>query len=189
MDQGGFTYADGHFWGAGGDPNLVVEIDPTSGAVVKRISPTLADVGAYAVRGGTLWEVGGTALVKIDIRGGKEIDRYMLPSGDPNQTGIAVADGSLWVTRAGAGVNEVLKIDPDNGRVARRYPGCSRPDRHRGRQRDGVDRVPFQWRDGTQSGHGADKAGGDTARSTQIRRRGRWLWLGRGRGQGRGVQD
>ncbi len=87
VNQGGFTFADGHFWGAGGDPNLLVEIDPRSGTVVKRISPTLAYVGAYAVDGNHVWEVGASALVKIDIQGGKEVDRYALSRSTPTRPG------------------------------------------------------------------------------------------------------
>jgi ABC-type oligopeptide transport system substrate-binding subunit/streptogramin lyase len=127
VSQGYYTYADGHIWGVGGDPNVFVEIDPSSGTVVKRFSPT-TDGGAYAVHGKDLWEAGDTALAAIDIGVGAEVARYPLPK-DPawpgGQTGIVAAEGSLWVTRAG--LNEILKINPQNGRVLRRYRGVPSP--------------------------------------------------------------
>jgi len=127
VSQGYYTYADGHIWGVGGDPNVFVEIDPRSGTVVKRFSPT-TNAGAYAVHGKDLWQAGDTTLAAIDVGVGAEVARYPLPK-DPawpgGQTGIVAAEGSLWVTRAG--LNEILKINPQNGRVVRRYPGVPSP--------------------------------------------------------------
>jgi DNA-binding SARP family transcriptional activator/streptogramin lyase len=127
VNQGYYSYADGHIWAVGGDPNLFVEIDPRSGTVVKRFSPT-TDGGAYVVHGKDLWEAGDTTLASMDVQLGAEVARYPLPK-DPawpgGQTGIAFAGGSLWVTRAG--LNEILKIDPQTGHVVRRYPGVPSP--------------------------------------------------------------
>ena len=61
VSQGYYTYVNGHIWGVGGDPNVFVEIDPRSGTVVKRFSPT-TNSGAYAVHGKELWEVSDTTL-------------------------------------------------------------------------------------------------------------------------------
>ena len=125
VNQGNYSYAAGHFWAWAGDPDLFVEIDPKSGAVLKRISPT-SEVRAYAVAGNDLWEVGNRTLAKIDINLGAEVARYPLPR-DPAlpgaQTGVAVAEGSIWVTRGG--LNEVLRVDPATGRVVRRYEGVT----------------------------------------------------------------
>jgi DNA-binding SARP family transcriptional activator/ABC-type oligopeptide transport system substrate-binding subunit len=127
VSQGYYTYADGHIWGLGGDPNVFVEIDPRSGTVVKRFSPT-TNASAYTVHGKDLWEAGDTTLAAINVGLGAEVARYPLPK-DPawpgGQTGIVAADGSLWITRAG--LNEILKIDPQNGRVVRRYTGVPGP--------------------------------------------------------------
>ena len=82
-----------HLGRRAGDPDVFVEIDPRSGTVMKRFSPT-SDVGAYAVEGKDLWEVGDTTLAMIDARLGEEVARYPLPK-DPawpgGQTGIAAA--------------------------------------------------------------------------------------------------
>jgi DNA-binding SARP family transcriptional activator/ABC-type oligopeptide transport system substrate-binding subunit len=128
VNQGYYTYVGGHVWAYAGDPDLFVEIDPKSGRVLKRFSPTTA-VAAYAVEGHDLWEVGDTTLARIDTNLGTEVARYQLPR-DPQQpsgaaTGIAVGDGSLWVSRAG--LNEVLRIDPRTGHVVRHYSGVPSP--------------------------------------------------------------
>ena len=65
VNQGYYAYADGHVWAYAGDPDLFVEIDPSSGKVVKRFSPT-SDVANYAIDGNDLWEVGDTTLALID---------------------------------------------------------------------------------------------------------------------------
>jgi DNA-binding SARP family transcriptional activator/ABC-type transport system substrate-binding protein len=126
-NPGSFSYAAGHFWARSGDPVIFVEIDPSSGTVLKRISPT-STVGAYVVSGNDLWEVGDTTLAEVDVGLGAEVDRFALPK-DPawpgGQTGIAVADGWLWVTRAG--LNEVLEMDPGTGRIVRRYARVPSP--------------------------------------------------------------
>jgi DNA-binding SARP family transcriptional activator/DNA-binding beta-propeller fold protein YncE len=122
-NQGNYSYAAGHFWAWAGNPDVFVEIDPGSGTVLKRISPT-SDVRAYVVTGNALWEVGDATLAEIDIDLSAEVRRYPLPR-DPKlpggQTGVAAADGSLWVTRGG--LDEVLRIDPHAGRVVRVYSG------------------------------------------------------------------
>ncbi|MFL5799235.1 MAG: BTAD domain-containing putative transcriptional regulator [Actinomycetota bacterium] len=123
VNQGNYSFAADHFWAWAGDPDLFVEIAPKSGAVMKRISPT-SDVRAYAVSGSSLWEVGNATMAEININLGAEVARYALPR-DPalpgGQTGVAVADGSLWVTRGG--LDEVLRIDPKSGHVVHVYPG------------------------------------------------------------------
>jgi len=127
VNQGNYIFAADHFWAWAGDPDLFVKIDPESGAVMKRISPT-SDVRAYAVSGSSLWEVGNATLAEININLGAEVARYPLPR-DPalpgEQTGVAVADGSLWVTRGG--LNEVLRIDPKSGDVVDVYSGVPGP--------------------------------------------------------------
>ena len=123
VNQGNYSYAAGHFWAWAGDPDLFVEIDPNSGSTLKRISPT-SDVRAYAVMGNDLWEVGGTALAEIDVDLGVEVARYPLPKDHHlpgGQTGVAVADGSLWVTRGG--LDEVVRVDPKTGEWIRVYSG------------------------------------------------------------------
>jgi DNA-binding SARP family transcriptional activator len=123
VNQGNYSYAARHFWAWAGDPDLFVEIDPISGSILKRISPT-SDVRAYAVMGNDLWEVGGTTLAEIDVNLGVEVARYPLPKDHHlpgGQTGVAVADGSLWVTRGGLG--EVVRVDPKTGQWIRVYQG------------------------------------------------------------------
>ncbi len=126
VNEGNYSYAAGHFWAWGGDPDLFVEIDPTSGSILTRIAPT-SDVRAYAVMGNDLWEVGGTTLAEIDVNLGVEVARYPLPKDHHlpgGQTGVAVADGSLWVTRGG--LDEVVRVDPKTGRWIRVYSGVPR---------------------------------------------------------------
>ncbi|MDP9297547.1 MAG: ABC transporter substrate-binding protein [Actinomycetota bacterium] len=127
VNQGNYSFAADHFWAWAGDPDVFVEIDPRTGAVMKRISPT-SDVRAYAVSGSNLWEVGNATLAEINIDLGAEVAHYALPR-DPalpgGQTGVAVAAGSLWVTRGG--LDEVLRIDPKSGHVVRVYSGVPGP--------------------------------------------------------------
>jgi ABC-type transport system substrate-binding protein/class 3 adenylate cyclase/streptogramin lyase len=118
----GMIYADGNFWVLNIDPVSFVEVQPKSGRVLRQIASPVGDhVSDYTVQGNDLWvtDGGSPALVQVDIRLGREVNRFKL-YGDPNFPGglgaVLAADGSVWVH----GDGETLRIDPTTGRVRAR---------------------------------------------------------------------
>ena len=122
-------YAEGNFWVLNLDPVSFVEIDAGTGKVLRQIASPLHNVGAYAVDKDNLWVTGeGPPQVwKIDIRTGREADRFSLADG-PDDTeggaGVVVADGSVWVARRG----EVIRLDPHTGKIQHRSRNFVDPD-------------------------------------------------------------
>jgi len=118
---------DGSFWVWTLDGNSLVRIDPVDGRILGHISSPLGvDTRSFVVDGPHLW-FSGTRLVRMDIARGAEADRYRV-TGDAHDTGLAgmaLGAGSLWISRHQAG--ELLRVDPANGRVLRRFRGLLAP--------------------------------------------------------------
>jgi DNA-binding SARP family transcriptional activator/ABC-type oligopeptide transport system substrate-binding subunit/outer membrane protein assembly factor BamB len=138
---------DGSFWVWNLRPYETVQIDPDNGHVVRRIGSPLGDTGGSGiVDGRSLW-LGGPRLVRMDIPQGREVDRFRL-SRNPQEdglAGLALGDGSFWVTRPVAG--ELLRIDRATGAVQHRFAGLP-------------DATGVVFGDGAvwvQSGHGVDR--------------------------------
>ena len=114
---------DGSFWVWNLRPYEMVQIDPDNGHVVRRIGSPLGDTGGSGiVDGRSLW-LGGPRLVRMDIPQGREVDRFRL-SEDPREdglAGLALGDGSFWITRPEAG--ELLRVDRATGAVQHRFGG------------------------------------------------------------------
>jgi ABC-type transport system substrate-binding protein len=116
-------FADGHFWVLNLDPLSFVEIDPKTGAILRQIASPVPDIGFYTVDGNDLWLTADShpILVKVDVRLGREVDRFTLsdaPGFNGGFGGPLVADGSVWV----GGESAVLRIDPETGKVQQRLP-------------------------------------------------------------------
>ncbi|HSD77687.1 MAG TPA: protein kinase, partial [Solirubrobacteraceae bacterium] len=101
-----------------GDPGRLVRVDARRGRVGRPVPlpfPAATVVGA----GGSLWVVedGGARIARLDARSGRQIRTLHVP-GHTDQTGpLAASNGSLWIGRG----PEVLRVDPDTGRVLRRF--------------------------------------------------------------------
>jgi len=121
-------FAGGHFWVNNWSPSAYVEIDPSTGAIPKQISPPARDpnvqrdfatVTPFTVRGNTLWVTSGDDLVKMDIALGREVDRFDLDGfghGFGLAEGVAVGGGSVWLSRD-MGRGQVLRLNPVTGTV------------------------------------------------------------------------
>ena len=124
-------FVDGHFWLENFTPGSFVQVDPTSGTIQREITIPAVDPDAegesfsespYAVDGNTLWTTVGHDLVEMDIERGREVDRFRLDDllgGEAVAQGVAIGDGSVWVSRS-LGGGQIARLDPD-GNVVRRW--------------------------------------------------------------------
>jgi len=146
----------GSFWVWNLRPFEMVQIDPDDGHVVRRIGSPLGETsGAGIVDGRSLW-LGGPKLVRMDIPQGREVERFQLSRDQRNDrlAGLAMGDGSFWVTRPEAG--ELLRVDRVTGAVQYRFGGLP-------------DATGVVFGDGAvwvQSGHGVERIDPKTNRMT-----------------------
>jgi DNA-binding SARP family transcriptional activator/ABC-type oligopeptide transport system substrate-binding subunit len=117
------VFADGHFWVNNWSPSAYVEIDPSTGSILKQINPPARDpnvhrdfatVTPFTVLGNTLWVTSGDDLVKMDVPLGGEVDRIELDDlgqGAGLAEGVSVGGGSVWLSRD-VGRGQVLRLDP-----------------------------------------------------------------------------
>ena len=112
-------YADGHFWVLNLEPTSFVQIEPSTGRVVRQISSPTEDVGWFTVADGNLWvtEYSQRALYKIDVERGRLVARFDDLPGPGGSGGVLVADGSVWVARRDAGRGILARLDPVTGEV------------------------------------------------------------------------
>jgi ABC-type oligopeptide transport system substrate-binding subunit len=122
------VFAGGHFWVNNWSPSAYVEIDPSTGTILKQISPPARDpnidkdfetVTPFTVWGNTLWVTSGDDLVKMDITLGQEVDRFKpddTAAGSGLAEGVAVGGGSVWLSRD-VGRGQILRLDPTTGAV------------------------------------------------------------------------
>ncbi len=112
---------DGHFWMASfNKPGT--EIEPATGRFLRQFfPPDGADLAL--VRGDSVWFTTPSGLVRYDLRVHQESPvaaRYRIVHGTHRfgLAGIAYGAGSLWV--ASHEENEVVRLDPANGRILAR---------------------------------------------------------------------
>ena len=112
---------DGHFWMASfNKPGT--EIDPATGRFLRQFFPP--DGADLALpRGDSMWFTTPSGLVRYDLRVHQEspvVAKYRIVHGTHRfgLVGIAYGAGSLWV--ASHEENEVVRVDPANGRVLAR---------------------------------------------------------------------
>jgi len=122
------VFAGGHFWVNNWSPSAYVEIDPSTGAILKQITPPARDpnvhgdfatVTPFTVQGNTLWVTSADDLVKMDINLGREVDRFKLDDlghGSGLAEGVAVGGGSVWLSRD-VGRGQLLRLNPVTGSV------------------------------------------------------------------------
>ena len=117
----------GHFWVANLDPPSTVEIDPATGAVLRRLGSVFPGEPGWALPDGRdIWFAFGAELVRVNLAESRAVDRYPITTAR-NRLGlgwVARCSGSLWV--ADNKEHAVLRVDPATGavraRIAAQYP-------------------------------------------------------------------
>jgi len=108
----GVTYDGQRVWFASGDK--VNALDPASGETGRSIAaPSHAGT---AFDGQHLYQIDGGTIQKIDPASGRVVATIPCPAGDDN-TGLAWAEGSLWVGRYRE--RKIHRLDPQTGAILR----------------------------------------------------------------------
>ncbi len=108
----GVTYDGKNVWLACGDK--LNAVDPANGKI-KRSLNVAAQVGT-AFDGQYLYQIAEGRIQKIDPKTGEVLSTIPAPSADDN-SGLAWAEGSLWVGQADA--KKIVQVDPQTGTVLR----------------------------------------------------------------------
>ncbi|MCU1737846.1 MULTISPECIES: Vgb family protein [Pseudomonas] len=108
----GVTYDGQHVWFASGDK--LNALDPESGVVVRSID--VAAQAGTAFDGRYLFQIAEGRIRKIDPRNGEVLSSIPAP-GDGGDSGLAWAEGSLWVGQHRG--RRIHQIDPETGAVLR----------------------------------------------------------------------
>lgn len=109
----GISYDGESVWMAAG-PRLDA-IDPKSGRKLRSL-----DVAAYAgtaYDGTHLYQIADNLIRKIDPGSGRVLATIPAPSGENDNSGLAWAEGSLWVGQYSG--RKIVQIDPATGTVLR----------------------------------------------------------------------
>jgi glutamine cyclotransferase len=108
----GVTYDGAHVWIAAG--NRLAEMDPASGTTLRSL-----DVAAHAgsaFDGRYLYQIAEKVIQKIDPQTGEILMTIPAP-GDGGDSGLAWAEGTLWVGQYQA--RKIHQIDPQTGNILR----------------------------------------------------------------------
>ncbi|MFD4837036.1 glutaminyl-peptide cyclotransferase [Achromobacter sp. NPDC058515] len=108
----GLTYDGKQVWFATGDS--LVALDPATGATSRSLK-VVANAGT-AFDGKHLYQIADGRIQKVDPESGKVLATIPSPGGG-NDSGLAWADGSLWVGEYRQ--RKIHQIDPGTGRVLR----------------------------------------------------------------------
>ncbi|WBS03494.1 hypothetical protein OU994_04075 [Pseudoduganella sp. SL102] len=108
----GVTHDGTQVWAATGASLLA--FDPESGAVTRSLDRT-GDAGT-AFDGTYLYQIAGTRIDKIDPASGAVVASIPAP-GSGSDSGMAWADGSLWVGQYRD--RKIHQVDPDSGAIRR----------------------------------------------------------------------
>ena len=108
----GVTFDGRHVWFASGD--RLNALDPASGALIRSI-----DVAAHAgtaFDGRHLFQIAEDRILKIDPETGMILSTIPAP-GDGGDSGLAWAEGTLWVGQHRG--RKIHQVDPDTGAILR----------------------------------------------------------------------
>jgi glutamine cyclotransferase len=108
----GVTFDGRYVWFASGDKLNV--FDPESGMIVRRIDADA--VAGTAFDGRHIFQIFERRIQKIDPKTGRVLATIPAP-GDGGDSGMAWADGSLWVGQYRA--RKIHQVDPETGKVLR----------------------------------------------------------------------
>src|SRR4051794_25726942 len=107
----GVSYDGTNVWIATGDS--MAAVDPDSGTIQRRINVQATAGTAYDGR--HLYQISGKLIWKIDPTTDRVLATIPLPEG--GASGMAWAEGFLWVGKSQAG--NIHQIDPDRGSILR----------------------------------------------------------------------
>ncbi|MFM0643000.1 PQQ-binding-like beta-propeller repeat protein [Paraburkholderia bryophila] len=110
---GGVTYDGQHVWLAAG--SKLTSLDPSSGDTLRSI-----DVAAHAgtaFDGQHLFQIAADRIQKIDPQTGQVLGTIPAPGGAGADSGLAWAEGSLWVGQYRD--RKIHQIDPQTGAILR----------------------------------------------------------------------
>lgn len=105
----GVSFDGSRIWLASGDK--LNALDPTSGKLAQTLDIT-ADAGT-AFDGQYLYQIAGDSICKIDPSNGRQLATIPVP--DRGCSGLAWAEGSLWV--GGYQNRRIHRLDPNTGEV------------------------------------------------------------------------
>lgn len=109
----GVTYDGQQVWLGVGE--RLQSLDPATGEM-RRAIDVAADAGT-AFDGRHLYQIARGRIQKIDPQTGQVLGTIPAPSGSDDDSGLAWAEGSLWVGQYAA--RRILQVDPDSGKVLR----------------------------------------------------------------------
>jgi outer membrane protein assembly factor BamB len=105
-------------WGLQQGSNDVVQLDPSSGDVIARV-PVEPPLVGIAAEGDRIWTVSGReAVVRIDPRSHRIVDRIVIERFEPE--GITIDGPTLWVSSSFEGT--LVRVDTRTGKVRDRIP-------------------------------------------------------------------
>ncbi len=118
-------FTDGSFWILGQNPSAFNRVDPATHTVVQSIPIPSVEARGFTVDSESIWVTDGAGphLLRIDQRTNVVTT---IPLGadaaDPEPgSDVTVGAGSVWVSRGGE-VKEIVRLDPDTGKVLARIP-------------------------------------------------------------------
>ncbi|MEJ5021998.1 PQQ-binding-like beta-propeller repeat protein [Ochrobactrum vermis] len=110
-DVAGVSFDGNHVWFATG--KRLNALDPESGEVLRSLD-VVADAGT-AFDGEHLFQIGDAMIRKIDPGTGEIVS--VIPAPDGGNSGLAWAEGSLWVGQHRG--RKIHQVDPETGEVLR----------------------------------------------------------------------
>jgi glutamine cyclotransferase len=108
----GVTFDGQHVWFAAGD--RICALDPDSGSIVRTLD--IAGHAGTAFDGRHLFQIAEKSIQKIDPQTGEVLATIPAP-GDGGDSGMAWAEGSLWVGQYRE--RKIHQIDPETGAILR----------------------------------------------------------------------
>lgn len=109
----GVTYDGQHVWIASGDK--LNAFDPASGETLRSID--VAAQAGTAFDGQHLFQIADDRIQKIDPDSGRVLATIPAPGGGGGNSGLAWAEGTLWVGRYQD--RKILQVDPETGAILR----------------------------------------------------------------------
>lgn len=109
----GLTFDGENVWVVDYKKKSLVAVEPATGRRVRELAVP-CDAGT-AFDGEALYQLGGELIRKVDPHTGKVLGSIPAPGGGKTDSGLAWADGALWVGQHSD--RKIFKIDPKTGKV------------------------------------------------------------------------
>src|SRR5579871_484808 len=113
---GGVSFDGDRVWFAAGE--RLNAFDPGSGETVRSLD--VAARAGTAFDGAHLFQIADGRIQKVDPETGRVLASIPAPGGDGGDSGLAWAEGALWVGQYRE--RKIHQVDPETGRVLRTIP-------------------------------------------------------------------